>query len=277
MKKRGGEGGEGIRRVVLRRYRDAVLRGGTSAGGATCGGEVCCGPPASVRDLSTAVGYSVEDLKQVPEGANLGLGCGNPSAIAELKSGEVVLDLGAGAGFDCFLAARKVGPEGMVIGVDMTPEMVAKARENAAKGGFHNVSFRLGEIEALPVPDSSVDVILSNCVINLSADKEAVCREAYRVLRPGGRLAISDVVATAPLPDDLRDDPNLWASCIAGAISVEEFHRVLTEVGFHEVRIEVDESSRGFIRQWIPGHGLENYVAAARIRAVKPSTEGKRE
>jgi SAM-dependent methyltransferase len=206
----------------------------------------------------------------VPEGANMGLGCGNPQAIAALSPGETVLDLGAGGGFDCFLAARRVGTTGRVIGVDMTPDMLSKARANAQKLEAKNVEFRLGEIEHLPVADGSVDVILSNCVINLSPDKGAVFREAFRVLNPGGRLAISDVVATRALPEALANDVVALAGCVAGAANVETIGALLRKAGFDEIRVQVNEQSRAFIKDWIPGSGAENYVASATIEAVKP-------
>jgi SAM-dependent methyltransferase len=215
------------------------------------------------------MGYSAEDLANVPEGADLGLGCGNPQAMASLVPGETVLDLGAGAGFDSFLAARRVGPRGRVIGVDMTAEMVAKARNNAVKSGFGNVNFRLGEIEHLPVADSSIDVIMSNCVINLSPEKQAVFNEAFRVLKPGGRLAISDVVATAPMPEALANSIAALAGCIAGAVMVDELKTRLTQAGFTEIEITISEKSAEFIREWLPGSGAENYVVSAIIHAVK--------
>ena len=184
-----------------------------------CGStEVCCGNTPSSEDMSKNVGYTEEQLESVPEGANLGLGCGNPTALLSLKEGEVVLDLGSGAGFDCFLAANKVGKTGKVIGIDMTPEMLKKARENATKGGYSNVEFHLGEIEDLPVNDNSVDVVLSNCVINLSPDKEKVFQEAYRVLKPGGRFAVSDIVLLKTLPDFIKNSVEAYVGCISGAI-----------------------------------------------------------
>jgi ubiquinone/menaquinone biosynthesis C-methylase UbiE len=185
----------------------------------------------SIPDLSRSIGYSEDDLKVVPD-ANLGLGCGNPTAFAELKKGEIVLDLGSGAGFDSFLAAQKVGDAGKVIGVDMTPEMLEKAQNNALKYGYSNVEFRFGDIEALPVEDKSVDVIISNCVINLAPDKEKVFREAFRVLKPGGRMYISDMVLLAELPEDLRNDKDMLAGCVAGAILKEDYMNLLKKAGF---------------------------------------------
>lgn len=233
--------------------------------------DTCCAPSCCDKETSASLkmGYSAEDLANVPEGADLGLGCGNPQAMTSLVPGETVLDLGAGAGFDSFLAARRVGPRGQVIGVDMTAEMVAKARNNAVKSGFGNVNFRLGEIEHLPVADSSIDVIMSNCVINLSPEKQAVFNEAFRVLKPGGRLAISDVVATAPMPEALANSIAALAGCIAGAVMVDELKTRLTQAGFTEIEITISEKSAEFIREWLPGSGAENYVVSAIIHAVK--------
>lgn len=221
------------------------------------------------------MGYSKEDMTSVPEGANMGLGCGNPTAMASLKPGETVLDLGSGGGIDCFLASSAVGETGKVIGVDMTPEMVSRARENAKKAGLRNVEFRLGEIEHLPAEDKSVDAIISNCVVNLSPEKDKVFREAYRVLKPGGRLAVSDVVATSPLPEEVRKDLSLISACIGGAERVEAIKRMLEETGFEEIRVTPVEGSRDFIREWLPGKGLENALASARIEAVKPLEKGQ--
>ncbi len=239
---------------------------------ATASASGCCGPgPAASLDA----GYEPEDLAAVPDGANLGLGCGNPQAIAELKQGETVLDLGAGAGFDAFLAARQVGLTGRVIGVDMTPDMVAKARRNAESMGLETVEFRLGEIESLPVADASIDVILSNCVINLSPDKRAVLREAFRVLRPGGRLAILDVVRTAPLPESVERDIVALTGCVAGAASREELVSGLEAAGFEDVEVAVREESRSLIKTWMPGSGVETYVASATVEARKPNGAGR--
>ncbi|OPY43923.1 MAG: Protein-L-isoaspartate O-methyltransferase [Methanoregulaceae archaeon PtaU1.Bin222] len=197
----------------------------------------CCGSVESVDTIAQKVGYSDEDLAATPEGANLGLGCGNPVALASLKSGETVLDLGAGPGFDCFLAARRVGETGKVIGVDMTPEMVERARETARKGDIRNVEFRLGEIEHLPVADNSVDVIISNCVINLSPDKPQVFREAFRVLKPGGRLMISDTVILKPLPDFVRQSMAAYVGCVSGAMRKQEYIDTVEAAGFVDVKI----------------------------------------
>jgi len=238
--------------------------------GASISSPGISGPGISGPGSSAKIGYSEEELSSVPEGADLGLGCGNPQAIAELKPGETVLDLGSGGGFDCFLAAKQVGPSGRVIGVDMTGEMIERARENARKAEATNVEFRLGEIEHLPVADESVDAIMSNCVINLSPEKPAVFRDAFRVLKPGGRLAISDVVATAPLPEEVRQDIELHVGCTAGAAMIDELQRMLTEAGFTQIRIAPQESSRALIREWLPESNLADYVVSATIEAIKP-------
>jgi SAM-dependent methyltransferase len=230
----------------------------------------CCGPTADPDSKSRNMGYSDAELAAAPEGANLGLGCGNPQAIAALKPGEVVIDLGSGAGFDCFLAAQQVGAEGSVIGVDMTHEMLKKARENAAKISAGNVEFRLGELEHLPVADNTADVILSNCVINLVPDKPQVFREAFRALKPGGRLAISDVVSTAPLSADLQADPALLCGCIAGAAPAATIETWLGEAGFTDVRVTLRPESREMIAGWAPGRGIEDFVASATVEARKP-------
>ena len=231
-----------------------------------CGTLGCCG--ADAQTTSEALGYSEEERRSVPDGADLGLGCGNPQAIAELTAGERVLDLGSGGGFDAFLAARQVGDTGSVVGVDMTPEMLAKARANILKTELRNVEFRLGEIEHLPVPDASVDVIMSNCVINLSADKPAVFREAFRVLAPGGRVAISDIVALRTIPDDIRNDLEAYAGCVSGAAPVPEIELMLAEAGFRDVQVELKSNSASLVEGWSPG--AETLVASALIRATKP-------
>jgi len=246
-----------------------------SDAGECCGVESSCfGVSADINSVhSTRLGYTEDDLSNIPDGADMGLGCGNPRAIASLQADEVVLDLGSGGGFDAFLAAREVGESGRVIGVDMTPTMVSKARSNAETADLSNVEFRLGEIEHLPVADCSVDVIISNCVINLSPDKAQVFREAYRVLRPGGRLAISDVVATANLPDEVKNDPHLHACCVAGAALIDELRAMLEEANFSGISITPKDESREFISDWVPGSGVEDYVVSAHIEAVKPESE----
>ncbi|MHB8079828.1 MAG: arsenite methyltransferase [Candidatus Krumholzibacteriia bacterium] len=260
-----------IRAEVRDRY-GAIARAGASGCGcapATAGG--CCGAPGGIVPVaSTRLGYTGEELAAAPAAADLGLGCGNPQAIAALQPGETVLDLGSGAGLDSFLAARQVGPTGRVIGVDMTPDMIARARANARAAGADNVEFRLGEIEHLPLADGSVDVVISNCVVNLSPDKPAVWREALRALRPGGRLAISDLVTSAPLPPALRDDPALHCACIGGAATLAETGRQLAAAGFVNVRVEPREESRTFIRDWAPGTDAEAWIVSAAITAEKP-------
>lgn len=259
------------RQEVRKAYAQVALADNENS---TCGvGSSCCGvsdDDAINTLISTRLGYSEADLARVPKGADMGLGCGNPKAIAALKPGEVVVDLGAGGGFDCFLAAVEVGNEGRVIGVDMTPDMLSKARGNALKGNYSNVEFRLGEIEYLPVADATADVIISNCVINLSPDKAQVFRDAYRVLKPGGRLAISDVVATVELPQEMRNDPQLIAGCMGNASMIEALEEIMQAAGFTEISIQPKDESREFIRDWAPGRGVEDYVVSATIEAVKP-------
>jgi arsenite methyltransferase len=249
-----------IRASVRDHYAEIARGGGRCA-------PACCGEPGVTA--ARALGYSADDERAAPAGADLGLGCGNPTAIAALRPGETVLDLGAGAGFDCFLAARQVGPDGRVIGVDMTAEMVARARDNARKVQAANVQFRLGEIEHLPVADASVDVVLSNCVINLAPDKAAVYREAFRVLRPGGRLAVSDVVAIAAIPAELRDQPAALASCVAGAAGMDEVRALLGEAGFVDVQVQIAAESDAIVGSWSPG--IERFAASATIEARKPA------
>ena len=263
-----------VRNIVRDRYADIARNAPAPSSSGTCSpASDCCGggtKDLNVDEVAHMLGYTPEELKDIPQGSNMGLGCGNPQAIAALKEGETVLDLGSGGGVDCFLASKKVGPKGQVIGVDMTPEMLEKARETAKEGNFHNVEFRLGEIEHLPVADESVDVIMSNCVLNLSPKKEQVLKEAFRILKKGGRLAISDVVATTPLPDSLMNDPALLTGCITGAAFVPDLRRWMEEAGFENIRIDLWEESRAFIKDWAPGSGIENYVVSAQIQATKP-------
>jgi 2-polyprenyl-3-methyl-5-hydroxy-6-metoxy-1,4-benzoquinol methylase len=232
----------------------------------------CCGgPEVTPAQISTVMGYSKKDVDSVIEGANMGLGCGNPVALASLKPGETVVDLGSGGGFDCFLAARQVGESGQVIGVDMTPEMISKARKNAEKMGTQNVEFRLGEIEHLPVADNGADLIMSNCVINLSPDKLQVYREAYRILKPGGRLSISDVLATAALPAKIRNNLALVAACVGGAATFDDTKKMLTQAGFQNIKITAHDNSRDLTTAWDPdkSENALDYVVSAYIQAVK--------
>jgi len=233
-----------IRQSVRENYGKIAREGGSCCSSKSKSGccdsqsnAGCCSNTSSARDASKSIGYTDADMDSVPDGANLGLGCGNPLALASLKAGETVLDLGSGAGFDCFLAANRVGPKGRVIGVDMTPEMLEKARENARKNNYTNVEFRMGEIEALPVADNTVDVITSNCVINLSVDKPRVFRESYRVLKPGGRLMVSDIVLTKELPDAIRQSIRAYVGCVAGASLENEYLGAIEAAGFQEVRV----------------------------------------
>lgn len=252
------------RAIVRDHYGQIAKTGGSCAPG-------CCGAPPAA--YAQRLGYTTSDTRNVPEGADLGLGCGNPTAIAAIRPGETILDLGSGAGFDCFLAARQVGPTGRVIGVDMTPDMISKARANAAKVKAENVEFRLGEIEHLPVSDGSVDAILSNCVINLSPEKAAVFREAFRVLRPGGRLAISDVVATGPIPAELQNQAAALAGCVSGAAPIDDVRAMLQAAGFTEVEVRIAPQSAEVVGSWLPG--IEQFVASATIEARKPGAQAK--
>ncbi len=242
-----------------------------------CGVESsCCGvsdDEAINTIISTRLGYSEDDRGSVPKGADMGLGCGNPRAIASLKPGEVVVDLGSGGGFDAFLAAQEVGERGHVIGIDMTPAMLSKARTNAEKGKYTQVEFRLGEIEYLPVADNTIDVIISNCVINLSPNKRQVFHDALRILKPGGRLAISDIVASTEMPEDMKNDPVLHAGCMAGAELIDDLKAMISEAGFENIRIAPKDESRDFIKDWAPGRGVEDYVLSATIEAIKPGGE----
>ncbi|MEM7145336.1 MAG: arsenite methyltransferase [Verrucomicrobiota bacterium] len=258
---------DSIRKAVREQYTKVALAGDAGCG---CSSTSCCDTESDgAKTASIKLGYSDSDVNQVPEGSNMGLGCGNPRAIASLKSGETVLDLGSGGGFDCFLAVEEVGPSGRVIGVDMTPEMISRARRNAADAGHDNIDFRLGEIESLPVADSLVDVVISNCVINLSPDKSKVFGESFRVLKPGGRIAVSDVVATADLPEEVLSDMSMFTGCMAGASTIGDYERILEEVGFVDVSIQPKDESRDFIRTWAPGSRIEDYVVSATIEATK--------
>jgi arsenite methyltransferase len=259
-----------IKETVLVHYGNIAAADG--AAGCCAPAASCCGPApgATVQEKALEMGYSEADLASVPDGANLGLGCGNPQAIAALRPGEVVVDLGSGAGFDCFLAAQQVGPTGYVIGVDMTHEMLKKARESTAKIGAKNVEFRLGELEHLPIADNTADVILSNCVINLVPDKRQVFREAFRTLKPGGRLAISDIVNSAPLPAQLQIDSALICGCVAGAATADQIETWLSDAGFVDIRVAAKEESRELIKNWAPGQGVENYVVSAVVEGRKP-------
>ena len=255
---------ESQRRAVRERYRTIATDESSC-----CSDSLSCCDEAELEGRTEQLGYTPEDMDSIADGANLGLGCGNPNAIASLESGEKVLDLGSGGGFDCFLAADEVGEEGQVIGVDMTPEMIERARSNVERNDVTNTEFRLGEIEHQPIADESVDVIISNCVINLSPDKPQVFREAYRVLRPGGRLAISDVVMTAPLPADARNDIESLTGCIAGAATIESLKMMLADAGFENVQIEPKEESDQFIREWDDSRDLSDYVVSAAIEGRK--------
>ena len=261
---------DSLRRTV----REAYARVAAADDAGDCCGEAsgCCGvsDDVSINTLiSTRLGYSAQDRSAVPTGADMGLGCGNPGAIAALQPGEVVVDLGSGGGFDCFLAADAVGASGRVIGVDMTPDMISKARGNAEKTGLKNVEFRLGEIENLPVADAVADSVISNCVINLSPAKEQVFHEAFRVLKHGGRLAISDVVAISALPDDVKKNLDVHCGCVAGAAKVTEIEEMLNRAGFAKITVAVQDDSDQFIRDWFPGSGVETHVRSAIITAYK--------
>ncbi|MGI6328583.1 MAG: arsenite methyltransferase [Dethiobacteria bacterium] len=257
---------EDIRDFIRKNYAEVAQKGNE---GGCCSGGCCTGAPINIIQISKEIGYTDEDILSVPLEANMGLGCGNPTALASLKKGERVLDLGSGGGLDCFLARKKVGETGYVIGVDMTPDMVKLARKNAKDSGVTNVEFRLGDIEHLPVADSSVDVIISNCVINLSLDKKQVFKEAFRVLKPGGRLSISDVVATKQIPQNIKQDLGLIAACVGGAEYVEKIREMLQDAGFRNIRMEPKANSREIVKSWAPGKNIEDLVASYNIEAVK--------
>lgn len=280
---------EEIRQAVRERYA------GVARGSACCEPVVsneCCGPQAKPADQPTpdllsatsccvsksapsaaqvaeALGYSQDDLQDLPEGANMGLGCGNPQAIAALKPGETVVDLGSGGGIDCFLAAKRVGTSGQVIGVDMTVEMITKARAAAKNANLEHVEFRLGEIEHLPVADNTVDVVISNCVINLSPDKQAVFNEAYRILKPGGRFAVSDIVALGEMPAGLLENFKALTGCVAGASKESEIRGMLEAAGFTDIQFKHKHELKEVLREWAPGMELDKLIASAYITAVK--------
>lgn len=261
-----------VKKLVRKRY------GGIAGGESGCGcnpEKPCCDGDVSVTDGLEAFqsfGYSVRDVEEYFGSDSVaGLSCGNPIVIAEIKEGETVLDLGSGMGFDCYLASLAVGASGHVIGVDMTPEMIGKARAKLEEeGGPGNIEFRLGEIEKMPVEDESIDVIISNCVINLSPDKPSVFREAYRVLKRGGRIAVSDVIAIQEFPSEISSDPELYCSCVAGAVSEEELRGMMGDAGFEGVEIHPKGESREIVDGWAPGRHLGDYIVSAEIKAVKP-------
>ena len=233
-----------IKKVVREKY-GAIAKSAGKLASSCCSISSCCQGPSTAENISSRIGYTSEDMGSVPVGANLGLGCGNPVALASLKEGETVIDLGSGAGFDCFLASAKVGEKGRVIGIDMTADMLEKARSNAAAGGYTNVEFRLGEIEHLPVADATGDIIISNCVINLSTDKPQVFREAFRTLKPGGRLMVSDIVLQEELPPVVRDSIDAYAGCVAGAMIKGDYIKAVEQAGFTDIKI-MDETSFPF-------------------------------
>ena len=270
-----------IKEIVKEGYAKIAVQGGSCCGPASS----CCGNPDLAQDISRRIGYSDEELKVVPEGSNLGLGCGNPVALASLREGEAVLDLGSGAGFDCFLAANKVGEKGKVIGVDMTPEMVEKAKENAKKSNYRNVEFRLGDIEKLPAGDGSIDVVMSNCVINLSPDKGKVFKESFRVLKPGGRLTISDIVLLKELPKFIKESMEAYIGCVSGAIIKSEYLEKIEAAGFRDVRvidetafpielIANDPTAKGIMDNLEIGfdeaRGIASSVVSIKVSAIKP-------
>lgn len=263
---------ETIRGHIRKRY--AKVAKCETASCCTTSNSCCNSSETDLSAVTQKLGYSEQDFYDAPYESNMGLGCGNPVAIASLKEGETVLDLGSGGGFDCFIARKKVGKAGRVIGVDMTSDMINLARKNAEKSGYNNVEFRLGEIEHLPVADNSVDVIISNCVVNLSVDKEQVFRETYRVLKTRGRLSLSDVVAIAELPDSIKQDVDMVASCIGGAEQVDTIKEMLNRVGYTEIKITLNkitlkENNKDAIDSLAPGTSIDNYVASAIIEAIK--------
>lgn len=266
---------EETREMVRERYAGIATSSQDCCGdvGLDVSGDGGCCSDETEASGSERLGYDADDVASVADGADLGLGCGNPKAFAAMAPGETVLDLGSGAGFDCFLAAQEVGPDGHVIGVDMTPEMISKARENVAKNDAENVEFRLGEIGHLPVADESVNVVISNCVVNLAPEKQRVFDDTYRVLRPGGRVAISDVVQTAPFPDDVQMDPDSLTGCVAGASTIDDLKAMLDEAGFEAVEIAPKDESTEFISDWDADRDLGEYLVSATIEARKPARD----
>ena len=259
---------EDIKKIVRDGYAKAVVWN-TSC----CSTSFCCSGMDQAKNISKKIGYSDSEMNSVPEGANLGFGCGNPVALASLREGDVVLDFGSGAGFDAFLAAQRVGNAGRVIGVDMTPEMIAKAKENAKKGNYSNVEFRLGEIEKLPAEDNSIDVIISNCVINLSPEKQRVFEEAFRVLKPSGRLMVSDLVLIKDLPGIIKESVEAYVGCLAGAIRKGEYLKLITMAGFHGVKV-ISESNYPVDAMFDNLKGAEDAVASIKVSAKKPVAKG---
>lgn len=263
---------EHIRKTVQHHYALSASDAGCCSGSQTQPG--CCGQ-VDINDYGQAIGYALSELEQLPAGANLGLGCGNPTAYADVKPGETILDLGSGGGMDAFIAAKLVGEHGRVIGVDMTPEMIDLARKNADQSGFTQVEFRLGLIEDLPVKDAMVDLVISNCVVNLSTDKAKVYKESFRVLKPGGRIAISDPVRVADIPETVKEREDAYSGCIAGAASVREIETYLTDAGFEDIQISPKGASEEVINSWAeqadPQFMVGQYVVSMLIRAMKPA------
>lgn len=257
---------ERIRGHIRKQYANAANK---SAEPCCCGECGCNGTAEDISEVSKRLGYSEKDFFDAPIDSNMALGCGNPIAIAALKEGETVLDLGSGGGFDCFLARKQVGEKGHVIGVDMTPDMISLARKNAEKSDYTNIEFRLGEIEHLPIADGTIDVIISNCVINLSVDKEQVLKEAFRVLKKGGRLSISDVVATAEIPEKFLQDLQMISGCMGGAEHYDIIQKLLENTGFIDVKLTPKDNSREIIKEWAPGTNIEDFVASFIIEAIK--------
>ncbi len=257
-----------IKKLVKEGYAK-VAKKGTSC----CSSGSCCSSSDNARDISKSVGYSDDEIKTVPDGANLGLGCGNPVAIASLKEGDVVLDLGSGAGFDAFLAAKKVGKTGRVIGVDMTAEMLERARANAKKGGFDNVEFRSGEIEKLPVEDNMIDVVISNCVINLSPDKQTVFKEAFRVLKPGGRLMVSDLVLVKELPEQIKESVEAYVGCLTGAIKKDIYLGFIKQAGFEDIRL-ISEASYPVDAMFDGLEAASDAIVSIKVSAIKKINGG---